>query len=118
MSVTLDSTYKILKLISEGGDSGNKKCKRGYGDDYDGSRGIFFWWESGVRRSVLFWRVWQDSGFDRREDVLAFNLLCKGGITHKFYFNAICKDNATINCIIVQHKNVNSSQHTLAQCFK
>jgi hypothetical protein len=43
---------------------------------------------SGVRRSVLCWCVWQESGFSRREDVLTFNFLFE-----KFYkfctFNAI-----------------------------
>jgi hypothetical protein len=35
------------------------------------------------------------------EDVFAFNLV------YKFYTsNAICKDNAAINCITVQHKKV------------
>jgi hypothetical protein len=29
---------KQLKRISDGGDSGNKKCKRGYGRAYDGRR--------------------------------------------------------------------------------
>jgi hypothetical protein len=34
-----------------------------------GSDGVCVWRESGVRRSVLCWRVWQESGFSRREDV-------------------------------------------------
>jgi hypothetical protein len=63
------------------------------------------WWglaESGVRRSVLCWCVWQESGFSSREDIFTFNLLFK--TFYKFCtFNAICKDNA-INCITVQQK--------------
>jgi hypothetical protein len=39
-----------------------------------GSGGVCFFFfeilESGVRRSVLFWCVWQESGFCRRKDVL------------------------------------------------
>jgi hypothetical protein len=53
-----------LKLSSDGGDFGSKKCKRGCGSAYGG-----VWRESGVRRSVLCWCVWQESGFSRREDV-------------------------------------------------
>jgi hypothetical protein len=56
-----------------------------------------------VRRSVLCWCVWQESDFSFREDVFTFNL-----VKNKFYkyciSNAICKDNATINCITVRHK--------------
>jgi hypothetical protein len=33
--------------------------------------------KSVVRRSVLCWFVWQESGFSRREDVGTFDLLCK-----------------------------------------
>jgi hypothetical protein len=33
--------------------------------------------ESGVRRSVLCWCVWQESDFSRPEDVFTFNLLRK-----------------------------------------
>jgi hypothetical protein len=64
-----------------------------------GSGGVCVWRESGARRSVLCWSVWQDSGFIRREDVFTFNLVEKK-------FNAICKDNAAINCITVQHRKV------------
>jgi hypothetical protein len=35
--------------------------------------------ESGVRRSVLCWRVSQNSGFSHRED-FSFNLLYKDGL--------------------------------------
>jgi hypothetical protein len=42
-----------------------------------GSGGDCFWLDSGVRRSVLCWCVWQESGFSRREDVFTFNLLYK-----------------------------------------
>jgi hypothetical protein len=58
---------------------------------------------SGVRRSVLCLCVWQESGFNRREDVLTFNLFFKK--CYKFYtFNTICKNNAEINYVSVQHK--------------
>jgi hypothetical protein len=42
-----------------------------------GSGGICVWRESGVRRSVLCWCVWQESDFSRREDVFTFNLVYK-----------------------------------------
>jgi hypothetical protein len=45
-----------------------------------GAGGVCVWRECGVRRSVLCWCVWQESGFSRREDVFAFILLYK-----KFY---------------------------------
>jgi hypothetical protein len=36
------------------------------------------WWSlSGVRRSVLCFCVWKETGFSRREDVFTFNLLYK-----------------------------------------
>jgi hypothetical protein len=70
-----------------------------------GSGGVCAWRESGVRRSGLCLCVWQESGFSRLK-------MCSHLIyfINKFYkcctFNAICKDNATINCITVQHKEV------------
>jgi hypothetical protein len=89
---------KKLRLSSDGGDSGSKKCKRGYFGAYGG-----VWRKSGVRRSFYVGAVWQESGFSRHEDVFTFNLLFK-----KFYkfctFNAICEGNAAINCITIQHK--------------
>jgi hypothetical protein len=59
-----------LNLSSDDGDSGSKKCKRGYGGAYGG-----VWREYGVRRPALCWCVWQEYGFSRREDVFIFNLL-------------------------------------------
>jgi hypothetical protein len=65
-----------------------------------------FWRESGVWRSVLCWCVWQESGFSRHENVFTFNLV-KNDIFYNFCtFNAICKDNAAINCIAVHKKKV------------
>jgi hypothetical protein len=34
-----------------------------------GYGGVCVWREPGVRRSVLFWCVWQECGFGRLEDV-------------------------------------------------
>jgi hypothetical protein len=45
---------KKYKLSSDGGDSGCKKCKRGYDGEVC---------------------VWRESGFSRREDVFTFNSL-------------------------------------------
>jgi hypothetical protein len=42
-----------------------------------GSGGVSVWRVSGVRRSVLCWCVWQESGFSCREDVCTFDLLQK-----------------------------------------
>jgi hypothetical protein len=68
------------------------------------SGGVYVWRESGVRRSVLCWCVWQESGFRCREDVLTFN-----SVENKFYkfctFNAICTHVAPINCITVHTEN-------------
>jgi hypothetical protein len=56
--------------------------------------------ESAVRRSLLCWCVWQESGFSRREEIYFIKKFYKCRI-----FNTICRDNAGINCITVQHKN-------------
>jgi hypothetical protein len=40
-----------------------------------GYGGVCDWRESEVRRSVLCWCLWQESGFSRREDVFSFNLV-------------------------------------------
>jgi hypothetical protein len=69
--------WKELKLSSNGGDSGSKKYKRGYGGVWRGLAESVFGGilESGVRRSVLCWCGWQESGFSRREDVFILNLV-------------------------------------------
>jgi hypothetical protein len=78
-----------------------------------GSGGVCVWRESGARWSVLCLYVWQESGFSRREDVFTFNLPFFF-LFQKFNefctFNAICKDNAAINCVSVEHKKVHSRQ--------
>jgi hypothetical protein len=61
-----------------------------------GSCGVCVRRESGDRRSVLCWCVWQECGFGRREDVFTFN-----AIYTCFTFSAICKDNAAINCLLL-----------------
>jgi hypothetical protein len=84
--------WKELKLSLEGGDSGSKKYKRGYGSAWSV--------ESGGRCFV--------STFGRNMVLVAVNKL-----SHLFYhfflykfctFKAICKYNATIDCITVRHK--------------
>jgi hypothetical protein len=65
---------KKLKSSSDGGDSGSKNGKRGYGGAYGG---VCVWRESGVRRSVLCWSVWLESGFRSCEVVFTFNVLYK-----------------------------------------
>jgi hypothetical protein len=69
-----------------------------------GSGRICVWRESGLVLVRL-----QESSFSRREDVFTFDLVYKE--TYKFCtFNAICKDNAAINCITVRHKKIHSRQ--------
>jgi hypothetical protein len=64
-----------------------------------GSGGDCVWRESGVRRSVLCWCIWQ-------EPVTCYKFCT---------FSATCKDNAAINCITVQHKKKLSSFHHLTR---
>jgi hypothetical protein len=67
-----------MKSSSDGGDSDSKKNSKGaMVVSMVGSGGVCVRQESGVRRSVLCWCVWQESGFGRREDVFTFNLLHK-----------------------------------------
>jgi hypothetical protein len=68
---------KELKLSSDGGDFGSKKCKPGYVTPMVEYGEVCVWRESGVRRSILCRCVWQESGFNRREDVFTFCLLHK-----------------------------------------
>jgi hypothetical protein len=68
---------KILKLSSDGGDSGSKNANEAIVAPMVGSGGVCVWRESGVRGSVLCWCVWQESGFNRHEDVFIFNSLYK-----------------------------------------
>jgi hypothetical protein len=78
-----------------------------------GSRGVCVWRESGVRRSVLCWCIWQESDSSHREDVFTFNshLIHFIKIFYKFCtFSAIFKDKAALNCITAQPKKVYSRQ--------
>jgi hypothetical protein len=73
-----------------------------------GSGGVCVWRESRVRRLVLCWCVWQESGFSRHEDVFTIYFI---NTCYKFCnYNTIFKDNAAINFITVQHKKVYSRQ--------
>jgi hypothetical protein len=64
---------KNLKLSFDGGISGSKKYKWGYGHTYGG---ICIWWASGVRRLVCI-GVWQESGFSKSKDIFKFDLVYK-----------------------------------------
>jgi hypothetical protein len=95
---TVHAMRKQINQSSDGGDSGSKNASEAMvGSAFGGSLA------SGVKRSVLCWCAWQESGVSCRED---FSHLIY--FIRKFYkcynFNAICTDNATINCIAVQHK--------------
>jgi hypothetical protein len=101
---------KKIKLISDGGDSGSKKCKRGCGGAYDG-----------IWRSLRLVGVWsQEVGFALVRLVGIWPQVTVKMFLHFIYyfmkcykfctFNAICKDNAAINCITDQHKKMYSRQ--------
>jgi hypothetical protein len=60
MSVMLDCVSvpfvrcgTISRLGSDGTNSGSKECKGAMVAPMVGSGGVYFWWKSGVRRSVL-----------------------------------------------------------------
>jgi hypothetical protein len=100
------------KIVSfDGGDSGSKKCKRGYCSAYGGvwqslRLAGFLILESGGRFCVSAFGV-----FSRREDVLTFNSLY---FMNKFYtfctLNTISKDNAVINVLLFNTKKFHSRQ--------
>jgi hypothetical protein len=69
-----------FKLNCVGGDSGSRKCKRGYGNacgelwqspHFAGAWSV----ESGGR--FFAGAVWQESEFSHRENIFVFNVLCK-----------------------------------------
>jgi hypothetical protein len=91
-----------LKLSSDGGDLVARNANETIVAPVVGSGGVCVW-ECGVRRSVLCWCVWQESGLSRREDVFTFNLV-KGRFYKFCTFNATSKDNAAIHCITFQYK--------------
>jgi hypothetical protein len=103
------------KLNSDGGDSGSKKCKLYYGGVYSGvwrslrlaGDGSL---ESGSRFCVgAFGRYLASVAMKMFSNLIYCIKKC-----YKFYaFNAICKDNAAINCINVQHKKKSSISSTL-----
>jgi hypothetical protein len=97
---------KTRKVSFDGGDSGSKKCKWGYGDAY-----------GGVWQSLCLAGVWNPaSGSQFYVGAFSRNLVSVAVkmfsqliyFIKKFYkvytFNAICKNNPAINSIIVQHK--------------
>jgi hypothetical protein len=66
---------KKLKLSSDGGYRGSKKCKRGYGGACGGvwrSMRLAGVWSQAVGFVLC---VWQDSGFSRHENFFTFHLL-------------------------------------------
>jgi hypothetical protein len=104
--------WKKLKSTSDGGKSGSKKLKRGYSGAY-----------GGIWRSLRLAGVWiLDSGgrfcvgpFGRNLAAVAVKMFSQLiYFMKKIYklctFNAICKDDAEINCVTVQHKMVYSRQ--------
>jgi hypothetical protein len=57
-----------LELSSLGFDSGSRKCKRGYNGNCGGVWGSLNFAGVWCQAVVLYWRVWQEFGFSRRED--------------------------------------------------
>jgi hypothetical protein len=94
-----------LKLSSDGGDSGSKK--RGCGDAYGGVwRSLLLVGALSLESGGLFCvgEFGRNRGFSRHEDVFSSGLMYFIKTFYKFCtFNAICKDNAAMNCITVQH---------------
>jgi hypothetical protein len=95
---------KKSKFCSDCGDCRSKKSRRGYCGAYGGALAESAFDGSLESSAVGFMlvrlaRIWLQSPLD----VITFDLVEK-----KFYkfctFNAICKDNFAINCIIVQHR--------------
>jgi hypothetical protein len=89
---------KKMKLSSDGGDSGSKKCKLDYGD----ACGVV-WWESGVRPTDLCWCVWQESVFSCYEDVFTAVLIML--LYSSLYFNLgemLCGDWRGTSCSVVR----------------
>jgi hypothetical protein len=103
------TTRKKLKLSSDGGDSDSKRCKRGYGGAYGGVWRTLRLTESAFGRSLESGVRFCVGAFGRNLATVAVkmfpHLIC---IIKKFYklctFDAICKDNAAMNCITVQHR--------------
>jgi hypothetical protein len=61
--------------------------------------------------SVLYRRVWQESGFSRRDNVFTFNLPYKNFV-YFLAFDSICKHDVAISCVTVLYK-VSSLPSTL-----
>jgi hypothetical protein len=71
-----------------------------------GSGGFCVWREAGVRRSVLCWCVWEESGLSDCQYVFSHLINFKTNCYQYRTFNVICKDNSAIYCIIFQHKKI------------
>jgi hypothetical protein len=67
------------------------------------SGGCCIWGESRVMQSILYWCIWQESGFSHHEDVSMFNLV-HTEIFMNFVLSVQFAKNAEINCITVQRK--------------
>jgi hypothetical protein len=66
-----------LKLISDGGGSGSKKCNRWYTGTYGGVQRYLCLTEVSAQAANFVLVIWRESGFSRREDVFIFELVKK-----------------------------------------
>jgi hypothetical protein len=83
----------VKKLSSDGGDSGRKKCKRGYGGACRGESGDMFCAGAfGRNLASVVMKIFPHLIYF----IKIFYKLC--------IFNAIYKDNDAINCIYAQRK--------------
>jgi hypothetical protein len=96
--------WENLRLNSDGGDFGRRKCKRRYGDAYGTAwrrlRLARLWSQAVGFVLVRLEGIWLQS----RADVFTLNLLYE---KYKFCTsNTIFKSSAAINSITIQYKNV------------
>jgi hypothetical protein len=81
-----------------------------------GSGGVCVCRNSGIRPSALCRGVWQASGFNSCEEVFRFLILFIKKFYQVFVFNALCKDNAAINCSTIQEDRVYSPLTSTGSC--
>jgi hypothetical protein len=92
-----------LKLSPGVGDCGNRNADETTLAPVVGFGGVCFWRECGVSRSVLCWlRNLASVAMKMFSHWVRFvKKFCGFGT-----FTAICKDNAAINCVLLQHRKV------------
>jgi hypothetical protein len=95
-----------LKLSSDGGDFGSKKCRRCCDVSYGGGLAETALGASLQSEFFFFcWCVWKESGLSRREGLLTFHLLHKETL-EGLYLPSDLQSYAALNCVDVQHTEV------------